>query len=280
MKKCVFKVIIASFFLASAGHAGVLQNIASMVSKQRAQVKTVKILLAHGEAGATIGVDGKYKVYDPHTKKVISTRGKTKYMQPIADGLKWAEEFPGTFQLQLIPVRSSGTLTVNGVPYKGSLYVYNVGGQISIVNETTIEDYVTALLASTVSENVESETLNALAIVARTHALYQAEHPRNQYWSIDATQVGFKGHGSLDASPVVAKAVHETHDLALTLGQETTTHFPAEWTVAGVDVKDREPAVFSRITLDQADGFAKQGLAAPDILTKAFPGAKLQAAPQ
>lgn len=278
MKRHLFKMIMASFIFASAGHAGVLQNLASMVLKQSPQTKTVKILLAHGEKGAVIGVEGKYKIYDPNTRTIISTRtvGKTKFMQATPDGLKWAEEFPGIYQIQIIPVKSSGVLTINGVHYKGTVYVYNIAEKISIVNETTVEDYVASLLTSHVTQPIEEETLNALAIVARTHALYQAEHPRNQYWSIDANQVGFKGHAAVETTSPIVKAVAETHNLSLTLGQGDTTHFPAQWTMAGVSSKEREPAVFSRITLSEADTYARQGLSAPEILSKAFPGAQLQ----
>lgn len=278
MKRHVLKLMVASFFFASAGHAGLLQSLSDMISKQYPpQTRTVKVLIAHGIKGAVIGVDSKYKIYDPNIKSVLSTRtvGKTKLMQATPDGLKWAEEFPGTFQLQLIPVKSTGVMTVDGKEYKGTLFVYNIEEKISIVLETTVEDYVAVMLSSYLATPMEEETLNALAIAARTHALYQAEHPRNHYWTIDGTAVGFKGFDIVKKEGPITKAIAETHNLSLTLGQDTT-HFPAEWsTVTGAVVKEREPAVFSRITLSQADGLAKQGLTAPDILAKAFPGARL-----
>ena len=274
MKKHVLKLMVASFFFASVGHAGLLQSLSEMISKQCSpQARTVKVLVAHGIKGAVIGVDGKYKIFDPNTKSVLSTRtvGKTKYMQGTPDGLKWAEEFPGTFQLQLIPIKSSGVLTVDGKEYKGSIYVYNISEKISIVLETTVEDYVAVLLSSYMGTPMEEETLNALAIAARTHALYQAEHPRNHYWTVDGTAMGFKSYDVVKKGGPITKALAETKNLSLTLGQDVT-HFPAEWsTVTGAVVKEREPAVFSRITLTQADSLAKQGLTAPDILAKLSP---------
>lgn len=281
MKRHLFKLVVASFFLASTGHAGLLQSLSEMLStKAINQPKTVKVLVAHGIKGAVIGVDGKYKIFDPNTKSVLATRtvGKTKFMEAMPDGIKWAEEFPGTFQLQLIPIKTSGVMTVNGVEYKGTLSIYNIEEKISIVNETTVEDYVAVLLSSQISGPMEEETMNALAIAARTHALYQAAHPRNHYWTVDGTIVGFKGYDVVKKEGPVTKAIVETHNLSLTLGQGEPAHFPAEWSNVVGATKEREPAVFSRITLSQADTLAKQGLSAPDILTRAFPGARLQSA--
>jgi hypothetical protein len=279
MKRHILKLMVASFFLAAPGHAGLLQSLSEMLStKALIPPKTVKVLIAHNIKGAVIGVDGKYKIFDPNTKSVLTTRtvGKTKYMEAMPDGLKWAEEFPGTFQLQLIPVKTSGVLTVNGVEYKGTIYVYNIEEKISIVNETTVEDYVAVLLSANVNTPMEEETMNALAIAARTHALYQAAHPRNHYWTVDGTQVGFKGYDVVKKEGSVTKAIVETHNLSLTLGQGDPAHFPAEWSNVVGGTKEREPAVFSRITVNQADTLAKQGLTAPDILSRAFPGARLQ----
>lgn len=279
MKRTVLSLILTSFFLASAGHAGLLDSLASMMPRQtKGKVQTVKILVAHSEPGAMIGVDGKYKIIDPNTKKLMSTRavGKNKYMEPMADGLKWAEEFPGTYQLQLVPVKSSGKMAVNGIEYKGSLYVYNIEGRISIVNETTVEDFVAALLSAQVHDQMEEETLNALAIATRTHALYQADHPRNDFWSIDGREMGFNGFQPVNPTSPVFKAVVDTRNLAMTVGQAGATHFPALWEKAEKTSKESMPAVFARISLNQANDLARQGLDAPDILSKAFPGARLQ----
>lgn len=279
MKRMMLNLILASFFLASAGHAGLLDSLVRMTPRQAGvKVDTVKILIAHSEPGATISVDGKYKLIDPNTKKLLSTRavGKSKYMQAAPDGLKWAEEFPGIYQLQIVPVKTSGKLAVNDVEYKGSLYVYNVEGKISIVNETTVEDFVAALLSAQVHDQMEEETLNALAIATRTQALYQADHPRNDFWSIDGRELGFNGFQPVNPAGPVVKAVNDTRNLAMTVGQAGATHFPASWEKAEKPQKETIPSVFARITLNQANDLARQGVDAPDILSKAFPGARLQ----
>src|SRR5262249_11555913 len=145
--------------------------------------------------GVVLEVKGKYKIFDPHTKEHISTRytGKRKFIQAVSDGLKWGEEFPGVHQLLVTPDGPDVTIIVDGIEYHGPVYVYDIGGTISVVNQVPVEEYVSSILSQHYREPLSPETLAAIAIAARTSAYYSAENPKSDYWSIDAQQMGYQG---------------------------------------------------------------------------------------
>lgn len=240
----------------------------------------VRVLVVHDEQGVVIEVKGKYKIYDPHTKEHLSTRfvGKRKFMQPVRDGLKWGEEFPGIYQLMIVPDESSTTTIVDGIEYSGPIFVYDIGGTISVVNEVSIESYLSSILAQRYRQPMPEELLAALAIVARTNAYYMATHPKNQFWAIDANLANYQGYAVVDAASPIEKAIKETRHMVMSKGAQGGEEsgvgvFPAEWQS---DASGYGQPFVSQISLEQAAEMAKQGAHAAQILAKAFPGTKIE----
>ena len=221
---------------------------------------SIKVLIVNNTPGILLEVRGKYKIFDPHTMEHLSTRfvGKRKYLQALSNGLKWGEEFPGIFQLLLVPDDPRTTTLVDGVPYEGRLIIYDVAGKIAIVNEVEIEKYLDSLLSSEKTESLPGEALGALVIANRTQAYYQANHPKTPYWAIDGTKTGYKGYGK--QNPNVEKALQTTKYLVLTEGDQT---FNARWEDA-------------KLPLTEAENLASQGENAAEILKKAFPSTSLK----
>ena len=67
--------------------------------------------------------------------------------------------------------------------YRGQLRVFIHGGQLRVVNELDIEDYLHGVVPAEVPASWPLEALKTQAIAARTYALYQMEH--RQKWSYD-----------------------------------------------------------------------------------------------
>jgi stage II sporulation protein D len=237
----------------------------------------IRVLIVHDQQGVVIEVKGKYKMYDPHTGSHISTRfvGKRKFMQAVRDGLKWGEEFPGLYQLLIVPDENTTTTIVDGIEYKGPIYVYDIGGTISVINEIPIEDFLSSTLAKKFHQLPE-EMLAASVIVARTNAFYAAANPKNPYWAVDATQVNYQGFAVDDPKSDLKNALSDTRYMVMSLktnnGSEINT-FPAEWRTEATIAN--QPNV-SKITFEQAIEMAKKGEHAAQILMKAFPGIKIE----
>lgn len=238
----------------------------------------IRVLIVHDEQGVVIEVKGKYKIYDPHTGEHISTRfvGKRKYMQAVRDGIKWGEEFPGVFQLLIVPDENSTTTLVDGIEYRGPIYVYDIGGTISVVNEVPIEAFLSSTLAQRYRKKLPEEFMAAVVIAARTNAYYAAANPKNQYWSVDASTANYQGDAIIDQSSEVEKAIKDTRYMVMSnlpSGNSQINAFPAEWKTEPVDYNQQ---YISKITFDQAEELAKQGEDASKILMKAFPGVKIE----
>jgi stage II sporulation protein D len=253
-------------------------------SRQSQQVPPkIKVLIAHDQNDLLLEVTDKYKIVDPHLKESVSNwrfKGKSQNIQATRGGLTWGEGFPGVHQLAFVPGSPETQFIVNGVPYKGVVYVYDIGGTVSAVNEIPIEDYLTSILTKNSPPVIADETLAAVVITARTNAYNQVKNPRSEYWDVDATQVGFKGRiGSV--SPTLQNALRKTRFMVLSLNgklDENIKTFSAHWDSIPKDLEktlNPKPEL-SKISIAEANELAQKGDHAASLLEKAFPKTSIQ----
>jgi hypothetical protein len=257
-----------------------LQAVAPKVVKAQPMDNTfIKLLVVHDKPGVVLEVKGQYKVYDPNTDKFISTRfkGKRKYMQAISDGIKWGEEFPGIHQLMIVPNTLSTTTIVDGIEYKGRIYVYDIGGAISIVNELTLDDYVRCTIAQQYeTSNLSDEAMNAVVIAARTNAYYLVQNPGSKFWTIDARKTGYQGHTLVNVNPKFEKALERTHNMVLSDDNNEVKAFANNWGISAGQSEAIKNIISSSISVVEADDLAKKGNDAAKILSKAYPQKNLK----
>lgn len=252
------------------------QDVSSAVASPS---NKIKVLITHNKTQAQLNIEGKYRIFDPHTNKHISTRllGKNQIIQSVHDGLKWGEEFPALHQLEFVPGDPNTTISVDGILYKGNIYVYDIGGSISLVNELPVEDFVYSVLAITPVIQQPGEVQAALAIAARTHAYFLRQNPKSPFWDIEAGQSGYRGMAQETAYPILQRAIKNTKDMVLSLSgkfEGTIKPFPIEWDYIG-NSQAKPKAMKSLVSVSDANNLAKQGEHADAILKKAFPQASL-----
>lgn len=259
-------------------HAGMWDNITSYFKGEAIpEPPSIRILLVHDVEGANLSVRGRYSLYDPYTKSHISSRfaGKNRYIQAVGDGIKWGESFPGLYQLKIEPDEAVTLVTVNDRDYEGLIYVYDIGGAISIVNEVPVENYVRSILTNYQSQPLEPEALAALAIAARTNAYFQAANPKNSYWAVDAQKVGFNGR--LSSNATVDDALKQTRYMLMSrtgVYEGVATPFASQLGNLPIPQPAKEVQV-SKLTLEEVNALAKKGEHAAQILSKAFPGSTI-----
>lgn len=275
MKLKTLLLMIALLPLTSPVQGGVWDSVKGYFKgNTRPEAPTIRVLLLHDAEKANLEVKGKYSLYDPYTNSHISTRftGKSRNIQAASDGLRWGEAFPGLYQIKIKPDESTGSTMINGRDFGGEIFIYDIGGAISIVNQISVEDYVRSILVEYQNQNLEPEALAAVAIAARTNAYFQAANPKNTYWAVDAEKVGY--HGRVAGSQAIEDAVRVTRYMIMSrtgvyegVATPFASHFgPME---AGQSVKDAE---VSQISLEEANAMAQKGDHAAQILAKAFPG--------
>lgn len=244
----------------------------------------IKVLIAHDKPQIQLNIDGKYRIFDPHTNRYIATRfvGKNQVIQSIHEGLKWGEEFPGLHQLRFIPGGPESVIYVDGVPYKGSVSIYDIGGTVSAVNELNVEDYIYSKLAGAQTKQLPGEVQAALAIAARTQAYYHVQNPKSNFWDVDGSVYAYTGLVSEHTAPLFLQAIKNTHDIVMSLSgkfEGATKVFPIEWDAFIGNANVKQKGQKAMISISDATEMARKGEHADAILKKAFPQASLHLVP-
>lgn len=260
----------------TALHAGIWDSVKNVfIKSEKPQPPTIKILIAHDVDAAVIEVKGKYNIYDPHQNKKLGSyfASKSNLIQPMSSGLKWGEEFPDVFQILIVPDESTITTVVDGIEYKGSIYVYDIGGSISIVNEIDIESYLSSVLTLSVTQPSSEEALAAIAIASRTEAYHRAVSSANPYWHVDAKVVKYQGHAITNQSKVLEKAIEATRYMVMSkTGAYDRKVTPFAIEIVEAPVKSKK----SMFSIQEANALAKEGHNAAKILAHFFPHANIQ----
>lgn len=276
MKHKLISAALAVSCLFTELQAGPLDNWLNYLwKKEQTLSQPIKILIVHDQPGAILEVKGKYQLFDPNTDTYLSTRfiGKRKFVQATRESLKWGEEFPGIHQIKIVPEENRATTFIDGVEYNGDVYIYDIGGTVSIVNEIDVEEYLKSTLIPQFDNSLPQEELAAIAIAARTNAYYLAKHPKNTYWAVDASKVGYEGFGPIQRDSAIKKAINDTRHMVMV---KDGNLFPAEWGSTTGGKTQRDKAIFSRVSLFDAEEMAKKGEHAAQILSKAFPGSSIK----
>jgi stage II sporulation protein D len=192
--------------------------------RQTVQVKhmpkgpTVKLLVLQDVEGALVETKSSYNIYDPKTGKKLDRAytSASYYMHPTVDGIKWGQEFPGIYQVLLVPDDPKSTILVHGIEYHGMIYAYQVEGTIGFVNEVGIDQYAeSAVSALTQGQTLDKEAYAALLIAARTDAMNKISNPKTKYWDIKADQTLYQGAGNSCREKAFLEACQSTSQMVL-----------------------------------------------------------------
>lgn len=286
MRKCWIVGVCIVLSLASIADATVWDRIKTAVGiKDQPKAPTIKVLVAKELDGAMVDVKGAYNIYDPYKGTRLGTRffGKSYYMQPVVEGIKWGEVFPGVYQVVIIPDDPKTTTVVNGIEYKGNIFVYQVDGKMNVVNEVPVEDYVHSVLSAQQANtngdmSGDREVLAAMAIAMRTDACYQALSNADRFWQVDASRVGYRGYAMTRRSNGLDEVMNGTRYLVLS----HTRAFQGPLVLSRACCLDKqlgegkEELAPVGWNLDKAKGLASKGYDAVKILQNLYPQGQVE----
>lgn len=272
----IFSICVTLMVCVSTLDAGFWDNLQKAFSGNIQQKPKMRVLILHDVPNISLEVKGKYKLFDPNTNEHISTRfvGKKKQMELMSGGIKWGEEFPGLHQIAITP--EEGYVWVDNTPYSGTVYVYDIGGGISVINELDLDDYLASTLPKQANPDWLEETYAAYIILARTNAYYNYLNPKTPFWNVDAKAVGFEGASGGYPAQEIMSALSLTRGMVLSSTghyEGKITPFLAQWTASEKGLRN---IAIAKISLDQANDLAKKGEHAAQILSKAFPETSIQ----
>lgn len=272
----------AFVLLTTSGHAGLWDSVKSLFSSSsKDKSPTIRVLLAHRKESIDLDVRGGCRVRDPYKKSRLSTHFASKRRiiraNPATSSIEWGQEYVDCHQVEIIPDSRNTAVIVDGVEYRGKLYVYEIKGKISIVNEVEIEEYLSSTLAPIQEQNLPDEAVAATCIAARTNAYFQANHSTNPYWHVRAEDVNYSGHRSMDNRAPISRALASSRNMVMSqtgMYERKLTPFPIAITNGSSTQKTggRTPT----FSLDEGRDLAVKGDNAAQILARTFPNTSIQ----
>jgi stage II sporulation protein D len=208
-------LVLVSFPLVAGGCATTQPTTGPATRGDTAALRQVRVLIFEGSS-AGVAVQGPCRVIDPNGHSLFADSGA------IAIRVAADSQQPGAVSLnnrsvpsgsRILP-RTSGAIQIDGKAYAGSLTLLNHSGQVLLVSNLDIEEYLPGVLSGELFPKFHIEAYKAQAVAARTYALYQKfANPKPDYdmTSTTASQV-YVGTGSDKA----VEAVRATYGRVLT----------------------------------------------------------------
>ena len=227
-----------------------------------------KVLLAKVQKSLQVDVNGAHNIYDPYTgKKLDAAFVSSSYpLVPTIDGIKWGQEFPGVYQIVVIPDDDNGGVTVNGTTYGGVVAFYQVEDKLAVVNWISLDELTSSLLSSNFlpKDAYQKETIAAYAIALRSLVYNQMMNSDTPFWDVRADECGYQGKAVTRVDLPFIDAMRATKKIVMIGGGSS----PALKTSSIEELRRKMPS-------DAAEALAKEGKDARLILHKYYPNAML-----
>jgi len=110
----------------------------------------------------------------------------------------------------------NGIITVNGLPYRGTLTIRRHEEGFDVINELRLEEYLYGVIPKEMSPQWPKEALKAQAVAARTYALYQKEKNHDKGYDVYASTLSQVYGGIAAEQQNTTTAVNETRGRLLT----------------------------------------------------------------
>ena len=179
----------------------------------------IRVLLARDVPSVLLEAKGEYAVHRHDTGALLSfgSVGKRFVVHAIRDGLRWGEEYPDIFAVNVFPRSSETSVFVDGIQYRGAITVYHTrDNHITVINELPIEDFLKSTLAPEFEHPLTKEAMAAVVIAARTNAYAETLNTTNKLpWDITAEDAKYYGFGITQRSNGVDRAVDLTRHMVM-----------------------------------------------------------------
>lgn len=185
---------------------------------------TVRVLLAEGRPAVTIASAGKVVLTDLTGRQILAHRVGGGYRVTLHRGRVVVRE-TGTLVPGLIAWSTNGALlTLDGLPFRGRFDVQAVSGSLMVVNAVDLEEYLFGVLKDEIPPGWPAEAAKAVAVAARTYAVYRRLRNPDALFHLRATTASQVYGGARGEDARTNWAIRATRGQILTFGGQP---FPA-----------------------------------------------------
>lgn len=132
-----------------------------------------------------------------------------------SDGLLIVDKLPAG-QLVRLKSESGQNVKVNGLSYRGDIWVRAVEGQVFVVNSLDLEEYLYGVIPREISPLWPEQALKTQAVAARTYALYHMIKRKHEIYDVFSTTSSQVYGGKVSEHPSAIRAVDQTKGEVLT----------------------------------------------------------------
>ena len=200
---CSAAVILLGFMVSCSPSPRYLKNRNIRYSSE---LRDVRVLLLKTKDRVTISSGTRTRVKEIKTGRVVFDSGRSSLRIT-----------PDRIKTPIIIESWNSPLALDGVPYRGSIEVHNVLGNICVINIVSMNDYLKSVVPSEIPSTWPMETLKCQAVAARTYSYYHILNgTKTDIFDLDATTRSQVYTGVKAEKPSTSKAVEDTEGIIIT----------------------------------------------------------------
>ena len=175
----------------------------------------IRVLVLQSEDPVIFSSKGCLSLSLDNGSKEIIVSPETDMVFSVRDGVLIADKLPAGQAVRL-KADSGQNIEVNGLSYRGDIWVSTVDGQIFVVNALDLEEYLYGVIPREISPSWPEQALKTQAVAARTYALYHMIMRKHEIYDVFSTTSSQVYGGKVSEHPSAIRAVDQTKGEVLT----------------------------------------------------------------
>ncbi|MBI2884756.1 MAG: SpoIID/LytB domain-containing protein [Candidatus Omnitrophica bacterium] len=178
----------------------------------------MRVAIAQGEPQVELTVTGQFRLTNAETAEVLRYRPRLPQIifRAVPEGILMGTQLMLVPGLMIEPTEDA-TVRIRGQRLRGAVSVMRQPDQtLLVVNHVDLEDYLRGVLAKEAPDYWPSEALKAVAIAARTYALFQRLSKDDAAYDVTANVMSQLYGGKSAERWRTSRAVRDTRGLVLT----------------------------------------------------------------
>ncbi len=191
-----------------------------------AAAPAVRVLVAEGRSSLTVASGGGLTTTDASGRRILAQRAGSEPLRLLPRGDAVVIQETGTSASVVIvwPGRLP-TVNLEGQAFRGRLEVRQLNRALAAVNVVDLEEYLQGVLKDEIPPGWPAEAAKAMAVVARTYAVYQMEQNLGGFFHLRATTASQVYGGAMGEDARTTWAVQATRGQILTFAGQPIPAF-------------------------------------------------------
>jgi len=191
-----------------------------------AAAQSVRVLVAEGRTTLRVAGGDGLTITDGTGQRILAQRGSAEAFRLLLHGHTVLIREAGVSAPVLVawPGRSA-RVDLDGQVFRGRLEVRQLNGGLAAVNVVDLEEYLQGVLKDEIPAGWPAEAAKAMAVAARTYAVYQVQQNPGAFFHLRATTASQVYGGATGEDVRTSWAVQTTRGQILTFGGQPVSAF-------------------------------------------------------